>query len=146
MKTAYQTQPSEKDCRLMPPLGTGDRRALAIFVSALQSLVFLLLLLQGDWGQARQNHLGRGQALADAQDTRDLLTTGSETPRALAASADRQRGKARPGDAPEATPPCQVSQISRPDGNSRHADAHQVQPNRFESSAYRARAPPRRVI
>jgi hypothetical protein len=146
MKTACQTQPFEKDGRLMPPVGTGDRRALAIFVSALQSLVFLLLLLQGDWGQARQNHVGRGQALADAQDTRNLLTTGSETPRALASSADRQRGKARASDAPEATPPCQACQISRPDGHSLHADAHQVQPNRLESSAYRARAPPRRVI
>ena len=146
MKIACKTQPSGRDFHLVRRSRAGDRRMLAIFVSIVQSMLFLLLLQQGDWRQTRQAHLARGQSLADAQDPRNLHTGGSETPRALAASADRQRFKVRLSDASDAALPCQACMISGPDGHALHADARPGHPAQITISAYRARAPPLRII
>ncbi|WP_159949020.1 hypothetical protein [Rhizobium sp. 18065] len=111
----------------------------------MQSLLFLLLLVQGDWGQTLQRHAGHGQALADAQDPSNFLANRTETTRALVASADRQRFKARFADAPDAAPPRQAGTISGRDGHSPHAAPDPGQLAHSIGSAYRARAPPLRI-
>lgn len=146
MKIDSNTHSPGKNGRLARYVCASNGRALGLLISTMQSLLFLLLLVPGDWEQTLQRHAGYGQALADAQDSRNILANRTEATRALVASSDRQRFKARLADAPDAAPPGQTRPLSGPDGHSPHAapDLAHLAPS--TSSAYRARAPPVLII
>nr|WP_299502694.1 hypothetical protein [uncultured Rhizobium sp.] len=146
MKIASKTHLPERSRRPVRNGCDGDRPALGLFLSALQSLLFILLLVQGDWGQTLQRQASHGQALADVEDPRNALANRTETPRALVASADRQRSKVRLGDAPDATPPSEAQVVSNRDGHSPHAAPDPDHLTETKHSAYRARAPPIQIV
>lgn len=146
MKIASMSHLAERDYRPVRHGCDGDQPALGLFLSALQSLLFILLLVQGDWGQTLQRQASHGQALADVQDPRNALANRTETPRALVASADRQRSKVRVGDTPDATPPSQTQVVTSPHGHSPHAAPDPDHLTETKHSAYRARAPPLPIV